>query len=307
LPIIVLALIGLFISRHLAAYQLGHTDAIWDPFFGGTPGSGALNGTEEIVTSYVSDAWPVSDAGLGALVYILEILTGIVGSTRRWRTMPWLVLLFGMLIVPLGAVSITFIVIQPILIGTWCTLCLVAAAAMLVQIPYSLDELAATGEFLWRKHKEGRPVLRILFRGDTDQGPTHFDQDDFERPFGTIMRDIWTRSISVPWNLALCLLIGIWLMFTRLALGTTDGMADADHLIGSLVVTVTVIAFSEVARVARFLNIPFGIALLITPFAYGTAWPATAASLIAGAALIVLSIRRGVVFNKYGECQRFIV
>ena len=49
--------------------------------------------------------------------------------------MPWLVLLFGLMIVPLGVVSITFIVIQPILIGTWCTLCLIAAAAMLIQIP----------------------------------------------------------------------------------------------------------------------------------------------------------------------------
>jgi len=59
-PIIALVFVDLFISRYLAAYQLGHIDAAWDPLFGG--------GTERIVTSWVSEAWPVADAGLGATV-----------------------------------------------------------------------------------------------------------------------------------------------------------------------------------------------------------------------------------------------
>ena len=41
------------------------------------------NGTEEIVTSWVSEAWPVSDAAVGGYTYALEILTGIVGSRAR--------------------------------------------------------------------------------------------------------------------------------------------------------------------------------------------------------------------------------
>ena len=131
LPIIALAVLGLLVSRYLAAYQMGHVDSLWEPFFTGLPDD-PKNGTEEIVTSDVSRAWPVPDAGLGALAYLLEVLVGLIGSARRWRTMPWLVLLFGIMIVPLGAVSITFIVIQPILLGTWCTLCLITAAAMLI-------------------------------------------------------------------------------------------------------------------------------------------------------------------------------
>lgn len=70
----------------------------------------------------MSEAWPVPDAGLGALTYALEIIVGCIGSARRWRTMPWLVVLFGIMIVPLGAISIFFIVIQPIVIGTYSTL-----------------------------------------------------------------------------------------------------------------------------------------------------------------------------------------
>ena len=45
-------------------YQLGHIDAVWDPFFAGAiPGDGK-NATEEIITSSVSEAWPVPDAGI---------------------------------------------------------------------------------------------------------------------------------------------------------------------------------------------------------------------------------------------------
>src|SRR5690606_248111 len=71
-PTIALALLGLLISRYLTAYQLGHIDSVWDPFFGGVPDD-PKNGTEEIITSSVSQAWPVPDAGLGAMVYALEI------------------------------------------------------------------------------------------------------------------------------------------------------------------------------------------------------------------------------------------
>ena len=45
----------------------------------------------------MAEAWPVSDGGLGAITYILEILTGIIGLRARWRTMPWLVVIFGLL------------------------------------------------------------------------------------------------------------------------------------------------------------------------------------------------------------------
>ena len=305
IPIVALAFVGLFISRHLAAYQLGHIDGIWDPFFAGS--SAAKNGSEEITTSFVSEAWPVSDAGLGGYVYMLEILTGIVGSAQRWRTMPWLVIAFGIMIVPLGAVSITFIIIQPILIGTWCTLCLVAAAAMLLQIPYALDELVASCELLWRRWKEGRPFLRILFRGDPEDGATRFESDDFERPFTEIARDMLTRNLTVSWRQLACIAIGVSLMFTRVTLGTTGGMANADHLIGSLVITVTVIAFAELGRVVRFLNMPLGAALLVTPFVYDAAWPAVLHSLAAGLALIVLSVPRGRVLNAYGRSQKLVV
>ena len=171
IPIIVLALLGLYISRYLAGYQLGHLPGLWDPFFFGSAAD-PRNGTEEIVTSWVSKAFPVSDAALGGYTYLLEILTGLVGSRRRWRTAPWLVLLFGLMIVPLGLTTILFIVIQPVVLGTWSTLALVGGAAVLIQIPYSLDELLATCQFLRRRVRAGKFWLLVLFLGDTDELPT---------------------------------------------------------------------------------------------------------------------------------------
>jgi nucleoside-diphosphate-sugar epimerase len=305
MPIIILAFVGLYVSRYLAAYQLGHIDGVWEPFFAGGPAP--ENGTEEIITSSVSEAWPVSDAGVGAVTYLLEILTGLIGSARRWRTMPWLVVLYGIMIVPLGAVSITFLVIQPIIIGTWCTLCLIAAAAMLLQIPYSLDELVATGQFLWRRKQAGHGLMRLFFVGDTDDGETEVVEDDFEQRPGGIVNEMLSGGVSMPWNLAVCLLIGVWLMFTRVTLGSDGGLANADHLIGALVLTFTVSAFAEIARPLRFLNMGFGLALLITPFAYGAPWLATLTYLLCGVGLIALSIRRGPVRNRYGSWSQLIV
>ena len=202
LPIIALAVLGLLVSRYLAAYQMGHVDSLWEPFFIGLPDD-PKNGTEEIVTSDVSRAWPVPDAGLGALAYLLEVLVGLIGSARRWRTMPWLVLLFGIMIVPLGVVSITFIVIQPILLGTWCALCLITAAAILIQIPYSVDELIATVQFLRRRKRAGAPLLRVFLTGDTDDGPDDRTRDDFERSPRDLATETLGGGVGISWGLAI--------------------------------------------------------------------------------------------------------
>jgi len=306
MPIIILAFVGFFVSRYLCAYQLGHIDGIWEPFFTGVANN-PKNGTEEIITSSVSEAWPVPDAGLGAMTYALEIITGIMGSVRRWRTMPWLVMLFGIMIVPLGIISIFFIIIQPIWIGTWCTLCMIAAAAMLIQIPYSLDELVATSEFLYRRMKQGRPLLRIFFLGDTDDGDYQEDRTEFDRKPGAIIKDMLGGGVTLPWNLALCIPVGIWLMFTRLTLDAEGSMASADHVIGALALTVVITALAESGRAFRFLLIPLGAALFITPFVYGAGLLSILSSLVCGLLLIALSFRRGKIYNNYGLWNKAIV
>ena len=142
--VLVMGVPFLFSTANAAAYQLGYIPGVWNPFFAASSPLDPRNGTEDIITSWVSKAWPVSDAAVGGYTYLLEILTGIAGSRLRWRTMPWLVVLFGLMIAPLGITSIFFIIIQPVVIGTWSIIALIGAAAVLIQIPYSLDELIAT-------------------------------------------------------------------------------------------------------------------------------------------------------------------
>ena len=300
IPIIFLAFIGLYISRYLAAFQLGHIENVWDPFFG--------DGTEIIITSDVSKAWPVPDAGLGAVTYALEILTGIIGGRDRWRTMPWLVILFGVMIVPLGAVSIFFIIIQPILIGTWCTLCLIAAVAMLMQIPYSVDELIATGQFLAERRRKGKSVILAFFRGDTMEGGRRMEDEDFSGSPWAILKDMLGGGVNLPWSLVFCTAIGVWLMCTRLIFATQGAQANSDHLIGALVITISITALAESARPARFINMLLAIPLMAAPWMLdGGSLGADWAGVIAGVLLILLSIPRGKIENHYGSWSRYLV
>lgn len=289
LPVAAMGLVGLLIARQLTAYQLGHVQAVWDPFFGG---AGGLNGTETIITSDVSKAWPIPDAGLGAVAYALEILMACMGGRARWRTMPWMVTFFGILVVPLGAISIYFIIIQPIIIGTWCALCLLAALAMLVMIPFSLDELIAMGQFLVWSRRAGKPFWRTFFMGDAMPGGSDVGGDDLASPKAALADMI--RGVTLPWTLATSAILGVSLMFTRLTFGTAGAMADSDHVVGALVVTTAIIATAEVARPLRFVIAGCGLWLIVAPWILAGGSSAAAwASVFLGVILIALSAPRG--------------
>jgi hypothetical protein len=299
IPIVALAFVGLFLSRYMAAFQLGHIDSVWDPFFGA--------GTERIITSDVSEAWPVADAGLGATVYVMEIITGVIGDKRRWRTMPWVVLFFGILIVPLGAVSIFFIIIQPIVIGTWCTLCLVAAGAMLLQIPYSFDEILATLQFLHDRRKKGKSMWHVLWHGDTMEAGNADYSDNFEASFSDLLREIFQTGVRFTWAMATSIIIGIALMFTRAIFGTSGDAAASDHIVGALVVTFSIMALSEVGRPIRLINVGFGAWLILAPWLLsGYSGLAIAASIVVGILLILLALPLGPIRSHYGAWDHWI-
>src|SRR5687767_2071552 len=105
LPIVALALIGFAIAGYLALYQVDAIQTVWEPFFG--------DGSEIILNSWVSELVPFSDAALGALGYLADAVAGVIGGRKRWRTMPWIVVLFGLLVGPLGFVSILLVILQP--------------------------------------------------------------------------------------------------------------------------------------------------------------------------------------------------
>jgi hypothetical protein len=83
--------------------------------------------------------------------------------------------------------------------------------------------------------------------------------------------------------------------FTRLSFDSSGAMADSDHLIGALVMTFSIMAFAEVGRAIRFLNIPFGAWLIAAPWLLdGIASPlAVLNGVISGVVLIALAVPRG--------------
>jgi hypothetical protein len=211
--------------------------------------------------------------------------------------------MFGLMIAPLGVVSIFFIIIQPILLGTWSTLALLGAAAMLVQIPYSLDELLASVQFVRRRAKAGSRWLVVAFRGDTDDEPRRKVSraiDELDASPAAIARDALGGGVTVPWNLLVAGLVALSLLFTRVLLDADGALANAHHLLGALALTVISIAAAEVARPVRYLNVLLGAALLVVPFVYEANAATTVFTLVAGAAIAALSFRRGPIRNRYG-------
>ncbi len=308
IPIVALAFVGLFVSRYLAAYQMGHIDGLWDPFFGSGEAP-VSNGSEAVVTSSVSKGFPIADAGLGAFAYGLDILAGAIGDRRRWRTMPWMVFLFGLLIIPLGAVSVSFIMIQPPLIGALCTLCIIQAAVTVVLIPYSVDEVLATIQYLWRAKKAGEPFWRTFWMGGPALSENQTPEPDLDRSFGEFMQDFVHGGVTFPWTLVASTLLGVLLMTTPLIFGTEAPLYFSDHVVGCLVIMVSVTAMAEVVRPVRFLNVALGAWIASSPFLLeGGAGAATIAGVTIGLALIGFSLPRGTRSDEhYGGWDRAIV
>jgi uncharacterized membrane protein len=301
-PIIAMAFLGFFLSRYLAAYQLGHVAYPWDPFFG--------DGTRRVLDSEVSRAWPISDAGLGAVSYMLEALSGLMGGRNRWRTMPWMVGMFGVLVVPLGVVSVVLVILQPVAVGAWCTLCLVTAAAMLIMISPAVDEVVAMGQFLMGARREGKPFWRTFWVGGT------LDQYKTKEPAGprparrsTAARLIGALDLNnVPWTLAVAAALGIWLMAAPAVLAVSGSAADSNYLAGALVLAWSVIAFGEVARPARLVNIPIGLWIVLAPWLLSGATEMSRwIDLFVGVLVAALAVPRGAIKEQFGGWNRYLI
>ncbi|SER87881.1 vitamin K epoxide reductase family protein [Natrinema salaciae] len=297
-PLIALGVFGFFASWYMAAYQLEYIGSVWDPLYG--------SGTEQILTSKVSAAFPVSDAGLGAVAYSVEALMGFMGDRRRWRTMPWMVAFFGIVVIPLGFVQVLLVIFQPIMVGTWCTLCLLSAFGMLWMISLTVDEVVAMGQYVVRLMRQGDSLWTAFWMGGTISEDEAGVGDASTRPIGDspISEPFW--GVSTPWTLLAAMAVGAWLMLSPTVFGTSGLMADSSHLVGSLIVSFTVIATAEPARAIRLCNVPLAAWIVVAPWLLGGV-PALAAinATVAGALVLALSVPRGPIADRYGGWERY--
>lgn len=155
LPIVGLALVGFAIATYLSLFQLDLIPRVWEPFFG--------NGSRRILNSSVSHILPIPDAVLGAFGYLLDAVTGLVGGRERWRRMPWIVIVFGIAVGPLGIASVMLVIFQPVLFDAFCTLCLASALISVLMIGPAMDELLASLQHLKRARAKGRSAWRAFW------------------------------------------------------------------------------------------------------------------------------------------------
>jgi hypothetical protein len=305
-PIIAVAFLGFLVARYLAAYQLGHIAWPWDPFFG--------DGTRRVLESDVSKAWPIPDAGLGAVAYMIEALTGCMGARNRWRTMPWMVALFGVLVVPMGIVSVMLVILQPVAVGAWCTLCLVSAAATLIMIAPGLDEVIASCQFLAQAGREGKSWWRTFWVGGNLDSYRAAGTDESLLTPAPPARSMWARFAAaldlnnVPWNMLVCAALGVWIMAAPGVRSAGGAAAANDQVVGALIVTWSVIAFAEIARPARFLNFPLGVWLIVAPWVLSGDAPASRWNdVVVGVAVVLLSFRRGRIEERFGSWNGYLI
>lgn len=300
---IVLGFAGWMVSRYLGAWQLGFIDKAWDPFFGGQ--------TEKVLNSSMSRDWPISDGAMGALAYTFEFLMGWMGGPARWRTMPWMVTFFGILVIPLGLVHIILVMSQPVVVGSWCTLCLLAAAIMLPMLPLEVDEVVAMGQHMVQATRNGEPFWRVFWLGGQPVGKNEDKRSPaivmFAGRSGKVVRaSLW--GMSVPFSLAAATASGVLLLFAPGFWHVPIDAAAAHifHMTGAFVIVCSVVSMGEVVRVVRFLNLPAGVCVAVLPWFYNGGAGLCVTGSVASVLACAFSIPRGRITETYGLWQKFI-
>ncbi len=168
-PICVLAAAAFLISAYMALYQWRLVDDVWDPVFG--------DQSNDVLDSNVSKQmrrWiGVPDAALGAFAYLGDVILGLAGSTRRWQYRPWIVVLFGFDVIPLGIVSAVLVGLQGTVVGSWCFLCLVTAAISLALVAMAYDEVWSSLLYLhrlWRRTHKSSAVWGAFWGKPSREG-----------------------------------------------------------------------------------------------------------------------------------------
>ena len=162
--------------------------------------------------------------------------------------MPWMVTSFGILVIPLGLVHIFPVISQPVLVGAWCTLCLLAAAIMLPMIPLQVDEVIAMGQHMVQAKRWGESLWEVVWKGGSPEGSEEDQRtpeivDLSERPREVVASSLW--GMRLPWILAISTALGIWLMVAPEIFGMTGIPCDLHRLGGALIVVTSVIAIRE--------------------------------------------------------------
>ncbi|MGE5333420.1 MAG: vitamin K epoxide reductase family protein [Nitrososphaerota archaeon] len=291
-PLIALAVVGLGAALYTTLSQLGVVPAMWDPFFGSAS-------SYAVTHSALARLLPIPDGLLGVAGYVCDLVFGAIGGEDRWRRRPWAVLAFAIAIIGLGVVSLVLTIFQGTVIGQWCTVCLVSAAVSTLILGLGIGEALASLQYLGRVHIElgANATWHALWgtRGAWRLEPTDWM---WMRGVATTRQD---RLPDIGMLLQVIVIaVGIWLMAAPAVLPSTAPGAVMVRIAGPVVAWVGVLALRGVTRSFRALNIVSGMFLTIAPWSVPNTGPLILTSVLAGCAIIILTIPRGVVHQRTG-------
>jgi hypothetical protein len=282
MPVLVLALAGFGIATYLGLYQLNVVPEIWEPFFG----KGSYHILKE---SSIANLLPVPDAVLGAIVYLLDAAAGAIGGSGRWHTMPWIVLLLGVMAAGLALGGVLLAIFQPVLFHAYCTLCLGSAACSIFMVGFVMAEVLAALQFLKREREQGCSAWRALGGKPLRHGVNGWP--------GTAAPEGRGKSLVA---LVVSASLGIWLMADPAILAYTGSASTIDHVVGPIVAACSIIALHEVGRPLCRVNQVIGLWLLLAPWALGYGFAPFFNSTVVGLLLISCAVVRGTSRERLG-------
>ena len=114
-------------------------------------------------------------------------------------------------------------------------------------------------------------------------------------------------GMSFPWKLAVATILGVSMVAVPGVLDVAKPASTVFHLAGSLVAVVSVIAMGEPVRMGRYLNVLLGGALAVGPWLLdGGDLASRLAGLVAGLLVVVLSLPRGPVHERFGSWDSLV-
>jgi hypothetical protein len=305
LSIVALAVVGGLIAGYLALWQYGVVGRVWEPFFG--DGSARILGSPLSfpLENHLGLDLPIriSDAALGALAYLLDAVFGLIGGRGRWRTMPWVVIVFAILVGPLGLVSLALVIAQPVIYGAWCTLCLTTAGISVIMIGPAMDEALASLQYMKRVVDRGQQSVWRAFLGIGDQQRI-IPASRAPEPAPGRERSVASSNNPLrhtgTWAQGLAMLAGIATMAAPALLPYPEAATITARIVGPFIATFGCIAMWEATRPLRWVNVPLGAWLVAAPLLISHGWPAAVTSMASGAAVVLLSMVRGTAHDRFG-------
>lgn len=202
--------------------------------------------------------------------------------------------LFGVMVIPPGITSITLIILQPLAVGAWCTLCLVTAVIMLLMVPPAIDEVVATLQGLMEGRKKNYSLWKMFWSGIPLEASKVKEYPESILP-------------SIPSNLMACTLIGAWVMCSPALFSAQEMASDLMHFSGALIVTFAIVAMAQVARPLRFMSTIFGCVLAVAIwFVEGGNLFYQVNATVSGLFLIYFSWGLGTIEDRFGSYDRVV-